>query len=139
MFLEDVKKDSFEQDAQNETHIHPKFQLPFSHCGATPYEGKRNATTYLKVVADVQVDFGKRDGHSGLLHLAHPGVQLLAGQQLLNPFQRLHMVGHDEDHAGLLMGQRHAQHKQPVLSVLMEVIQTCGGTQDRCMILVMEN
>lgn len=113
VFLENVEKDSCEQNAK--THIHPKlavhFQLSFSQCCPSPYEGKRKATPYLKVVADFHVDFGQRDGNSGLLHLAHPGVQLLAGQQLLNPLQWLHVVGHDEDHAGLLMGQRHAQHK----------------------------
>lgn len=35
------------------------------------------------------------------------------------------MVGHDEDHGGLLLAQGHVQHKHAVLRVLVEVIQAC--------------
>lgn len=86
------------------------------------------SSIYLQVVADFHRDLRKRDGHSFVLHLAEPGVHLLPGQELLQAFQGLQVVGHDEDHGGLLLAQRHVQHKQAVLCVLVEVIQTFRGS-----------
>lgn len=85
------------------------------------------AATYLQVVADVQGDFGQRNGHSLVLHLAEPGVHLLPGQEFLQAIKGLQVVGHDQDHGGLLLAQWHAQHEDAVLCVLVEVVQTCRG------------
>lgn len=85
------------------------------------------ATIYLQVVADFQWEFGEGNGHSSALHLAEPGVYLLPGQEFLQAFKGLQVVGHDKDHRGLLLAQRHVQHKDTVLCVIVEVIQTCKG------------
>lgn len=76
-------------------------------------------------MADFHDDFGQRNGHCSFLQLAHPGVQLILCQKLLKPLQGLHVVGHDENHTGFLVGQRHVKDKQFVLFVLMEAIKTC--------------
>ena len=78
-------------------------------------------------MADFHADFRHGDGHGPLLHLADPGVHLFPGQQLLQALQGLQVIGHDEDHGGLVLAQGHVQRKQPVLRVLVEVIQTCGA------------
>lgn len=75
-------------------------------------------------MADFHANFRQRDGDGSLLNLAEPGVHLLAGKQFLQPFQRLHMIGHDENHAGLLMCQRHVQHEEFVLCVVIETVET---------------
>ncbi len=79
---------------------------------------------YLQVVTDFHADFGHRHGHCCQLQLAHPRIQLLLGQQLLQSLQRFHMVGHDEHHSGLLMSQRHAQDGQLIGCVIIETIET---------------
>lgn len=87
---------------------------------------------YLEVVTDFQRDFGEGDGHSPVLHLAKPGVHLRSGQEFLQAVHGLQVVGHDEDHRGLLLAQRHVQHIDAVLFVLIEVIQTCKVQIDKC-------
>lgn len=76
-------------------------------------------------MTDVNGDLGHGNGHGLVLHFADPGVELLSAQDLLQALKRLQVVGHDEDHGGLLLAQRHTQHKQVVLLVLVEIIQTC--------------
>lgn len=86
-------------------------------------------------MADFHRDFGQGDSHTPVLHLADPGVHLLPGEEFLQAFQGLQMVWHDEDHGGLLFAQRHAQHKDTVLCVLVEVIQTCEEQLDKTNLL----
>lgn len=83
------------------------------------------ATIYLDVVADFNRYFGEGNGHWPVLHLAKPCVNLVPGQKFLQAFQGLKVVGHDEDHGGLLLTQRHVQHKDTVLRIIIEVIQSC--------------
>lgn len=75
-------------------------------------------------MTDFHADFGQRHSYSSLLQLAHPCIQLLLGQQLLQPLQTFHMVGHDEHHSGLLMSQRHAQDAQLIGLVIKETTDT---------------
>lgn len=89
------------------------------------YELKHLGHAYLQIMTDFHADFGQRDGHCGFLQLAQPGVQLVPCQKLLQPVQGLHMVGHDEDHTGLLVGQRHVEHVKLVVFVIVVVIKTC--------------
>lgn len=86
-------------------------------------------------MADFHRDLRQRDGHSSVLHLAEPSVHLLPGQEFLQAIQGLQVVGHDEDHGGLLLAQRHVQQKDTVLCVLVEVIQTCEEQSDKSDIL----
>lgn len=78
-------------------------------------------------MADINGDFGHGNGHGFVLHLAHPGVHLLPGQEFLQASEGLQVVGHDQDHGGLLLAQRHVEHEKLVLCVFVEVIQTCKG------------
>lgn len=78
---------------------------------------------YLDVVAGINTDFGQGNGHCLVRHLADPGVHLLLGQEFLQSFQRLQVVRHDQDHGGLLLAQRHVQHKDAVHLIIIEVIQ----------------
>lgn len=85
------------------------------------------ATIYLDVVADINRYFGEGNGHRPVLHLAEPCVHLVPGQEFLQAFQGLKVVGHDKDHGGLLLAQRHVQHKDTVFGIIIEVIQSCEG------------
>lgn len=78
---------------------------------------------YLDVVADINTDFGQGNGHCLVRHLADPGVHLLLGQEFLQSSQRLQVVRHDQDHGGLLLAQRHVQHKDAVHLIIIEVIK----------------
>lgn len=82
---------------------------------------------YLQIVTDFHADFGQRQSYCCLLQLAHPRVQLLLGQHLLQSLQGLHLVGHDEHHTWLLVSQRHAQDGQLIGAVIIEAIETCGN------------
>lgn len=99
-------------------------------------KSRQTTTIYLQIVADFQRDFGQGDSHSPVLRLADPGVHLLSGEEFLQTFQRLQMVWHDEDHGGLLLAQWHVQHKDTVLSVLVEVIQTCDQQVDKTNVIM---
>lgn len=79
---------------------------------------------YLQVVADFNRDFGEGNSNSSVLCLAEPGVHLCSGQEFLQALQGLQVVGHDEDHRGLFLTQRHVQDEDLVLGVIVEVIQT---------------
>lgn len=99
-------------------------------------EKHQAATIYLQIVADFQRDFGEGDSHSSVLQLGEPGVHLLPGEEFLQAVQGFQVVWHDKDHRGLLLAQRHAQHKETVLCVLVEVVQTYeAGRQNRFPIL----
>lgn len=78
---------------------------------------------YLDVVADINTDFGQGNGHRPVRHLADPCLHLLLGQEFVQSFQRLQVVRHDQDHGGLLLAQRHVQHKDAVHLIIIEVIQ----------------
>lgn len=82
---------------------------------------------YLEIMADFHANFRQRNSYSCFLQLAQPCVQLIPGQKLLQPLQGLHVVRHDENHTGFLVGQRHTEHEKLVLLVLIEAINTCAN------------
>lgn len=108
----------------------PSMSTPLSRCFLSHPQKMQGLTAffkdvlYLKVMADFQDDFRQRDGHRSLLHLASPGLQLFPVQQFLDPLQGLHVVWHDEDHAGEFVSKWHLYHLQLLRLVIVVVVET---------------
>lgn len=96
-------------------------------CPSTPllqaWRTPRWATPYLQVVGHLHHTLGQGDGDSLLLQLPHPGLQLLFGQHLFKALKGLHVVGHEDDEAGELVGQGHLHDLQLLFLIVIVVVE----------------